>query len=207
MSNFVIVGSDAGMPTIPQGRLIFGLDATFSRQSTWDTAVEIQARMFESTAPIGKLSVQLVFFRADECSASGWVSSGAELARSMRKIDCRAGETQIGRLLAHVAREARKAPVQSLVLVGDACEEEPDVLAGAAAELGRLGVPIDTFQEGNSSKAEAVFRMLALRTGGKYQRFGTNTPAQVAQLSAKLADVAKLAVQGAALLTHKGGKQ
>ena len=203
MSNFVIAGSDAGLPATPQARLIFGLDATGSRQPTWDTAVEVQARMFESTAPVGKLDVQLVFYRADECLATSWVSSGHELARKMRKIDCRAGETQIGRLLGHVAREARKAPVQSLIFIGDACEEEPDVLAGAAAELSRLGVPIHTFQEGNSSKAEAVFRMLALRTGGKYQKFGTNTPAQVQQLAAKLADVAKLAVNNAALLTHK----
>lgn len=203
MNDDVVIIGSAGMPAAPQGRLVFGLDATGSRQPTWDVAIGIQARMFESSAPIGKLSVQLVFYRADECLATGWVSSGAELARRMRKIDCRAGETQIGRLLAHVAKEARKAPIQSLIFIGDAVEEEADVLAGAAAELGRLKCPVNTFQEGSDQRAQAVFRMIALRSGGQFHKFGTGTPQAVAQLAAKLADVAKLAVQDAARLTYR----
>jgi hypothetical protein len=206
MSNFVIAGSDAGLPAAPQGRLIFGLDATGSRQATWDTAVEVQAKMFESTAPIGALSVQLVFYRADECRASGWVSSGAELARSMRKISCEGGYTQIARLLAHVAKEARKSPVQSLIFVGDAVEDEndpPDALAGVAIELGRLGVPVHMLLEGNNAKAEAAFRMIALRSGGQFHRFGVNTPQAIGQLAAKLSDVARLAVNDAARLTYQ----
>ncbi len=112
MSDSVIIVPSGGKTlTVPRARLIFGLDATASREGTWDVAVEEQAKMFEAAAPIGALSVQLVFYRGDECSATGWVGSGAELARTMRKISCIGGSTQISRLLNHVVRETKKSPV------------------------------------------------------------------------------------------------
>jgi hypothetical protein len=46
--------------TASGGRLVFALDATASRQPTWDTACELQAEMFREVAVIGGLSVQLV---------------------------------------------------------------------------------------------------------------------------------------------------
>ena len=45
------------------GRLIFALDATVSREPTWDTACDIQAEMFAETASLGRLLVQLVYYR------------------------------------------------------------------------------------------------------------------------------------------------
>jgi len=62
------------------GRLIFAMDATASRQPTWDRAQHIQARMFEAASGLGGLQVQLVFYRGfRECKASAWVSDGAAL--------------------------------------------------------------------------------------------------------------------------------
>ncbi len=159
--------------------------------------------MFKSTAPLGALSVQLVFYRGSECRASGWASSGEQLAHSMRKITCEGGYTQIGRILAHAKREAEKSPVQAIIFIGDAFEEELDPIAGAAAELGRLHTPVHTFLEGNDAKAKAAFRAISLRSGGHFSKFGTSTPQAVAQLATKLRDVAKLAVQEALRLTHK----
>lgn len=206
MSDVINLSSDGKTVTVPRARLIFGLDATASRQATWDAAVEEQAKMFEAAAPIGVLSVQMVFYRGDQCAHTGWVGSGAELARSMRKIDCRAGYTQISRLLNHVVEETKKSPVDQVIFIGDATEREndpPDALAGVAFELGRLKCPVNMFLEGNDPTARAAFRMIALRTGGKFHQFGAGTPQAVAALSAKLADVARLAVNTAALLTHK----
>ena len=58
-----------------RGRLIFALDATASRQPTWDTAAHLQAEMFEAVTAIGGLDVQLVYFRGfKECAASRWLS-------------------------------------------------------------------------------------------------------------------------------------
>ena len=59
-----------------RGRLIFALDATMSRQPTWDTACALQADMFREAASIGGLDIQLVYFRGlNECRASGWVAA------------------------------------------------------------------------------------------------------------------------------------
>jgi hypothetical protein len=40
-------------PSSPRGRLIFALDATASRQPTWDTACELQADMFREAGTVG----------------------------------------------------------------------------------------------------------------------------------------------------------
>jgi hypothetical protein len=45
------------------GRLIFSLDATMSRQPTWNRAMTIQSSMFDAVGKAGGLSVQLVYFR------------------------------------------------------------------------------------------------------------------------------------------------
>src|SRR5580704_7951295 len=67
-----------------RGRLIFALDATASREPTWDQACRIQGEMFEATAGIGRLDLQLVFYCGfDECKSSRWLSSAADLHRIM----------------------------------------------------------------------------------------------------------------------------
>jgi hypothetical protein len=100
--------------TRPQrGRLIFALDATQSRQPTWDMACQLQAEMFQE---VSNLDVQLVFYRGlGECKASGWVSSGERLANLMSGIICRTGQTQIGKILAHARSEIEKNKVEALV--------------------------------------------------------------------------------------------
>src|SRR4029453_7849346 len=106
-----------------RGRLIFALDATMSRQPTWDTACRLQADMFGEAASIGGLDVQLVYYRSlAECPRGRWVSQGERLGELMARIDCRGGHTQIGKILAHARRESQKAKVQALVFVGDAME-------------------------------------------------------------------------------------
>src|SRR5262245_21627308 len=89
-----------------RGRLIFALDATMSRQPTWDTACRLQADMFREAASIGGLDVQLVYYRGlSECRSSRWVSQAERLASLMERIDCRGGHTQIGRIIGHARRE------------------------------------------------------------------------------------------------------
>src|SRR6476620_1253041 len=126
----------------PRGRLIFALDATMSRQPTWDTACALQADMFREAASVGGLDIQLVYFRGlSECRASGWVAGSDRLAELMSRIDCRGGQTQIGKVLSHARQEHARQRIQALVFVGDAMEEPIDHLCQAAGELGLLGVP------------------------------------------------------------------
>ncbi len=166
-----------------RGRLIFALDATMSRQPTWDTACRLQADMFREAASIGGLDVQLVYYRGlTECRSSPWVSQADRLAGLMEKIDCRGGHTQIGKVIAHARRETQKTKVQALVFVGDAMEEKLDDLCHAAGELGILGVPAFMFQEGDEAIAEQAFREIARLTRGAYCRFDPGAAHQLGEL-------------------------
>src|SRR4051812_30190101 len=79
-----------------RGRLIFALDATMSRQPMWDTACRLQGDMFNETAAIGGLDVQLVYYRGlAECRASRWVSQAERLGSPLERKDCRGGPTPI----------------------------------------------------------------------------------------------------------------
>jgi hypothetical protein len=92
----------------PRGRLIFALDATASREAIWDTACKLQAEMFQEAGSLGSLEMQLVFYRGlGECRASRWLSDSAHLAKTMSQIMCRAGETQIEKVLTHAAKETK----------------------------------------------------------------------------------------------------
>jgi hypothetical protein len=164
-------------------------------------ALKLQAEMFNEAASIGKLSVQLVYFRdIDECRASRWTSDPRQLAGVTEKIKCRCGHTQIGKVLAHDKRETGILKVAALVFVGDAMEENPDDLGMAASELGRLGVRVFMFQEGNEKRVEQVFRDIASLSHGAYGRFDEGAARQLAEL---LRAVAAFAVGGLAALTGR----
>ncbi|MDO8877811.1 MAG: VWA domain-containing protein [Pseudolabrys sp.] len=166
-----------------RGRLIFALDATMSRQPTWDSACALQADMFREAASIGGLDIQLVYFRGlSECRASGWVAGSDKLASLMRGITCQGGHTQIGKVLSHARQEQARQRVQALVFVGDAMEEGIDDLSAAAGELGLLGVPVFMFQEGSDPVAETAYREIARLSRGAYCRFDTGSAAQLAEL-------------------------
>jgi hypothetical protein len=166
-----------------RGRLVFALDATMSRQPTWDTACRLQADMFREAASIGGLDVQLVYYRGlAECRASQWVSQAERLAGLMERIDCRGGHTQIGKVIAHARRETERTKVQAVVFVGDAMEEKLDDLCHAAGGLGLLGVPAFMFQEGYDPVAEQAFREIARLSRGAYGRFDPGAAHQLGEL-------------------------
>jgi hypothetical protein len=166
-----------------RGRLIFALDATMSRQPTWDTACRLQADMFREAAAVGGLDVQLVYYRGlGECRASHWVSKAERLAALMEQIDCRGGHTQIAKIISHARRETQTKKVQTLVFVGDAMEEKLDDLCHGAGELGLLGVPAFMFQEGNEPITEQAFREIARLSHGAYCRFDVGAAHQLAEL-------------------------
>jgi hypothetical protein len=186
------------------GRLIFALDATASRMLTWDAACRIQGEMFEATAGLGDLSIQLCFYRGfDECKASRWVGSAADLHKLMRSVACIGGHTQIERILIHTIGETKRQKVAALVFVGDAMEEQVDRLCHLAGELGSLGVPIFIFQEGNLSDATATFKQMARLSHGAHLAFDL---ASIARLKELLGAVAVYATGGFEALEDYGRK-
>jgi hypothetical protein len=188
-----------------RGRLIFAMDATMSREPTWDRACGIQAEMFRETAALGGLDVQLVYYRGfGECRASRWVGDPNGLLRLMTAVSCRAGHTQIGKVLAHARRETRKRKVDALVFVGDALEEDIDTLGQRAGELGVLGVPAFMFQEGEAAHVRRAFEEVARLTGGAYCPFDSGSAQQLRDL---LSAVAVYAAGGKRALAEYGRKR
>lgn len=188
-----------------RGRLIFALDATMSRQPTWDMACQLQADMFAEAGLAGGLDVRLVYFRGlSECRASPWISDTAQLARLMSRIVVEGGHTQIGRVLSETRREAVKDGVRALVFVGDAMEENVDELCAKAGELGLLKVPVFMFQEGHDPHAESAFREIARLSGGAWCRFDPGAAAQLRELLRAVAAYASGGREALARLA-KGG--
>jgi len=188
-----------------RGRLIFALDATMSRQPTWDTACRLQADMFREASAVGGLDIQLVYYRGlAECRSSPWVAHAARLGTLMSRIDCRGGHTQIGKVLAHARRENDSAKVAALVFIGDAMEEPLDELCAGAGELGLRNVKAFMFQEGYDPVCEQAFREIARLTGGAFCRFAPGAAHELAEL---LRAAAAYAAGGVKALTALKARQ
>lgn len=199
---FLDAAKSAGKVSTGAGRIVLALDATMSRQPTWDLACSIQADMFESVAKVGDLSMQLVYFRGiGECRASKWAGDGGSLAAMMSRIDCRGGHTQILKVLKHAAKEHARNRINALVYIGDAMEENVDDLAQAAGELGLRGVPVFVFQEGHDPDAETAFREIARVTKGGWFRFDRSSASVLSRL---LSAIAVYATGGLKALESRG---
>ncbi|MEO1702046.1 MAG: VWA domain-containing protein [Pseudomonadota bacterium] len=187
-----------------KGRVVLALDATMSRQPTWDLAVEIQGQMFEAVSTATPLQMQLVFFRGyGECRASDWARDGKTLANRMSQINCQAGRTQIGKVLSHARKTHKQTPISAVVYIGDAMEENPDALGHRAGELGMLGVPVFLFQEGHDRMTETTFKEIARLTHGGWFRFDLKSPEVLKDL---LSSIAVYATGGLRALTARGHK-
>nr|WP_184433613.1 VWA domain-containing protein [Roseospira goensis] len=170
-------------PRSGRGRLIFAMDATASRQPTWDLAMETQAAMFATATGIGDLAVQLVFYRGiGECKAGPFVTRPDDMIRRMTSVGCRAGRTQIARVLRHALSVHETAPVSALVFIGDCVEEEPDGLYGLAGEMGLRKLPAFIFHEGHEPQAERVLTHVARLSGGACCKFDARGPDELRRL-------------------------
>lgn len=187
-----------------QPRLIFAVDATASRQPTWDAASHQQQRMFQATREAATLQVQLCYYRGfNEFSASAWLSDGDALSRLMARVHCEGGLTQIARLLRHGLKEHQEQPLRALVFIGDAMEENPDRLCQLAGECGLRQLPLFLFQEGQDRRVETTLRQLAQLSGGAWARFDHRSAATLADL---LGAVARYASGGRKALENTPGE-
>ncbi len=193
-------------PVPAHGSVVIALDATASRQPTWDAASHLQSQMFREVATIGALDVQTLFFRGSarvdaECKASGWMSDPIKLAAFMNGVVCRAGLTQWVRVFDHTLRETNQRKVHALVLVGDSVEEPRDHLMPLARRLADAGVPIFAFHEGRDLEAEAAFKEITQVTGGAYCKFDQGSSKQLGEL---LRAIAVFATGGLSALEKQG---
>jgi len=195
-------------PVEGRGRLVFALDATASRQGTWDRAMSLTGDMFTHTRGIGGLDIQLVYYRGyDECRATRWLNTPDQLMGLMRKVSCMAGTTQIKRVLKHALAECRETSVQAVVFIGDCVEENVDELGNLAGQAKLLGLPIFIFQEGHNSQATSAFSQIASVSGGAHCRFDENSAKQLGELLNAVAAYAAGGRKALQRLEKQGSKQ
>jgi hypothetical protein len=171
-----------------QGRLIFALDATASREATWDQACDLQSELFMATRDLGGLAIQLCYYRGfREFKSTAFVTETGQLLKLMNGVSCLGGRTQISRVLAHAVKETRAQSVKAVVFIGDCCEESVDELCHTAGELGMLRTPVFMFHEGGDAHARAVFQQVSKLSGGAYAPFDRNSPQVLKDLMAAVA--------------------
>jgi hypothetical protein len=188
-----------------RGRLIFGMDATASREASWDRACHLQAEMFAETAALGGLEVLLCYYHGFRgFRRTGWLTDTARLSEIMSRVRCEGGLTQIAKVLSFGIKESEQHPVDALVFVGDCMEEDVDRLCDLGAKLGLLGVPAFMFHEGNDPGAARAFREVARLSGGAYCAFDANSAQQLRDL---LSAVAVFAAGGRRALAAFGERR
>jgi hypothetical protein len=189
-------------PNAGKGRLLFALDATASREPTWQEARRLQADMFDVAASSGGLAIQLCYYRGlADFFATPWLTQSRDLKARMERVECLGGLTQIRRVLEHAVHEARRERVNAMVFIGDCVEEDADTLTHLAGQLGVLNTRVFLFQEGDDPTAERIFRQIAKLSGGAHCHFDAGSARQLGDL---LGAVAAYAAGGQAALETYG---
>ncbi|MEM1141032.1 MAG: hypothetical protein AAGI88_00455 [Pseudomonadota bacterium] len=201
VSEFLSRAKNLQRYTQGRSRLIFAIDATASRQPTWDLACSLQADMFRASADVASLSIQLAFYRGmGEVTFTGWQNDPENLAQTMSRVACHAGRTQIGRLLSRAISAQARHEARALVFIGDAVEESEAHLTELAGRCRLLKMPLFLFQEGRDPQVQDCFQAMARISGGAYAHFDMNSAERLREL---LGAVARYAAGGRAALENK----
>lgn len=174
-------------------RIGFLVDATGSRNESWEQAQTIQAEMFKSVASLRRLALRLVHFGGNELTDHGWRTNARNIAAQMAAVRCERGLTQILPGLEAFLDESAEHRARAIILVGDSFEEDSEKTEAIALCLKTAGIKVFAFLEGEDWTALSAFKCLADVTGGAFAKFGADLP---------LADLC----EGVALLTAGGKK-
>src|SRR4051794_8493711 len=189
-------------PWSGRARLVFGFDATASREPAWATARQVTDALVRALP--GELDVALAVHGGGRLHTFTAFTADPNLLRDRAAaITCRAGHTQ---LLPLLARALAAPGVRVVTYIGDVYEESPGRGRKLADDLGRHGIRLivlhDTAHWTARRDAE-LFLDLARRTGGCVLPFDPSAPARLRDL---LAAIAVFAVGGEQLLEDKRGE-
>ena len=188
------------MPDRP--RMIFGFDATASREPAWAMARGVTDALVKALP--GELDVALAVHGGSLLHTfTGFTADANTLRDRAAGIRCMAGFT---RLLPILSRALSNPGVRVVTYIGDVFEESPARGRKLADAMGLKGIRLIVFHDTadwNARRDAEVFLDLARRTGGCVLPFDANAPARLREL---LAAVAVYAVGGTELLEEKQGE-
>lgn len=184
-------------------RLLFSMDATASRESSWNIAKEITGAMFEALP--GTLDVALAYHSGGRLQELTPFSPDAKVfLDKLHTVQCKAGITALNDILDKAIEVNR---LKALIYIGDCFEENPDEAVELAQQLKLKGVRCFMFHDTSSGSqgydvatAHEVFGQIAQITGGALLPFDENSPEMVKQL---LEAIAVYAAQGIKALEQK----
>jgi hypothetical protein len=191
----------AAMPSRP--RLVFGFDATASREPAWAVARQVTDALVRALP--GELDVALAVHGGGRLHTfTDFTANPAALRDRAAAVRCLSGQT---RMLPILARAAAEPGVRVVTYIGDVFEEQPARGRKLADEMGRRGIKLFVLHDvadWNARRDAELFQDLARRTGGCVLPFDGAAPDRLREL---LAAIAVYAVGGAALLEKQRGTQ
>lgn len=180
-------------------RLVFGFDATASREPAWATARQVTDALVRALP--GELDVALAVHGGSRLHTfTEFTANPAALRDRAAAIRCIAGHTQ---MLPILSRVLAVPGVRVVTYIGDVFEESPGRARKLADEMGRRGVKLFVLHDvadWNARRDAEIFLDLARRTGGCILPFDANAPDRLREM---LAAVAVYAVGGETLLEQK----
>lgn len=187
-------GTTAGRP-----RLVFGFDATASREPAWAMARRVTDALVK-TLP-DELDVALAVHGGSRLHTfTEFTTDGKTLRDLAASISCEAGQT---RLLPILSGSLARPGVRVVTYIGDVYEESLNQGRKIADDLGRRGIKLFVFHDISDWAARRdaeVFLDLARRTGGCVLPFDASAPSRLRDL---LRAIAVFAVGGVGLLRQR----
>lgn len=177
-------------------KLLFAMDATASRQASWDVAQEITLSMFDVIP--GGLKIALAHHSGGQLrEVTDFKDDSSFFKKKINAVRCVAGETALNQVL----ENASEIPgLNSLIYIGDAFEENPASAFEIARKLKAKGVPCFLFQEGDNPYVKETFTSIAEITGGAVFPFAMDSLLHVRE---RLDAIAAFAAGGMKLLQEK----
>ncbi len=187
----------ASVPQRP--RLVFGFDATASREPAWAAARQVTDALVRALP--GELDVALAVHGGSRLHTfTEFTANPAALRDRAAAIQCMAGYTQ---MLPILSRALAAPGVRVVTYIGDVFEELVGRARKLADEMGRRGMRLFVLHDvadWNARRDAEIFLDIARRTGGCVLPFDANAPDRLREL---LAAVAVYAVGGETLLEQK----
>jgi len=181
-------------------RLVFGFDATASREPAWATARQVTDALVRALP--GELDVALAIHGGSRLHTfTEFTADPNRLRDRAAAVTCIAGQT---RLLPILSRSLSAPGVRVITYIGDVYEESLARGRKLADELGRRGIRLIVLHDTadwNARRDAELFLDFARRTGGCVLPFDASAPERLREL---LAAVAVFAVGGMELLREKG---